>query len=50
MSEPARGRAEELKFCRYCHEPKPDMVRFGDGQHICQECAVAQSDCRKGRP
>lgn len=48
MSEPARGRAEELKFCRYCREPKPDMVRVND-QHICYECAVARSDCRKGR-
>ncbi|MCC7464469.1 MAG: hypothetical protein IT480_18645 [Gammaproteobacteria bacterium] len=48
MSEPARGRAEELKFCKYCHEPKPQMVRVND-QHICYECAVARSDCRKGR-
>lgn len=24
MSEPARGPAEELKFCRHCHEPKHD--------------------------
>ena len=49
MSETASGKAAELKFCRYCLKPKADMVRVND-QHICQECAVAQSDCRKGRP
>ena len=49
MSEPARGKAAELRFCRYCLEPKSQMVRVND-DYICYECAVDRSDCRKGRP
>jgi len=37
-----------LTFCKYCLRPKPDMLRV-NGQHICYECAVARSDCNRGR-
>jgi hypothetical protein len=34
--------------CTYCLRPKPDMLRVND-QYICYECAVARSDCNRGR-
>lgn len=42
-------RAEAGQFCKYCREPKPDMVRLRTGAAICEECAVERSDCNRGR-